>query len=135
MPSGAGAPRAMGVDRVPYDNYLIRAHEGEKLLTKREANEYDEVMNTRGVPMVSRAMGTGVVPDDNTPIMAHEGEKLLTAQETRQQESGNTGGFDFSGMVINVAGSIVGYEGLEDLTDNVVEIMARKFNKIAMNRA
>lgn len=134
MPSGAGAPRAMGVDRVPYDNYLIRAHEGEKLLTKREANQYDEVMNTRGVPMVSRAMGTGEIRDDNTPIMAHEGEKLLTAQETRQQESGS-GGINLSGMVINVAGSIVGYEGLEDLTDNIVEVMSRKLSKVAANMA
>ena len=89
MPSGAGAPRAMGVDRVPYDNYLIRAHEGEK---------------------------------------------LLTAQETRQQESGS-GGINLSGMVINVAGSIVGYEGLEDLTDNIVEVMSRKLSKVAANMA
>ena len=35
MPKGVGgASRAMGVDRVPYDNYPIMAHEGEKLLTK-----------------------------------------------------------------------------------------------------
>lgn len=85
--------------------------------------------------MVSRAMSTGVIPDDNTPIMAHEGEKLLTAQETRQQESGGSGGIDLSGMVINVAGSIVGYEGLEDLTDNIVEVMSRKLSKVAANMA
>ncbi|WP_177187364.1 tape measure protein [Peptostreptococcus sp. D1] len=35
------ARRAMGQSRIPYDNYPIRAHQGEKLLTKREANEYE----------------------------------------------------------------------------------------------
>jgi tape measure domain-containing protein len=31
--------RAMGVSQVPYDNYPIMAHEGERLLTKQEANK------------------------------------------------------------------------------------------------
>ena len=84
--------------------------------------------------MPSRAMGTGVISDDNTPILAHSGEKLLTANETRQQESSSSSkGIDLSGMIINVAGSIVGYEGLEDLTDNITEIMLRKMSKVAAN--
>lgn len=37
-----GRGRAMGEGRIPYDNYPINAHEGEKLLTKREANEYEK---------------------------------------------------------------------------------------------
>lgn len=39
-PPPAGAPRAMGVQYVPRDNYLIRAHEGERLLTAQEARGY-----------------------------------------------------------------------------------------------
>ena len=43
MPKGVGgASRAMGVDRVPYDNYPIMAHEGEKLLTKQETKQTKE---------------------------------------------------------------------------------------------
>ena len=130
-PSGGAAGRAMGVDRIPYNNYLINAHEGEKLLTKREANKYDEIMNTRGVPMVSRAMGTGEIRDDNTLINAHEGEKLLTAQEVRQSEKASpTYNFDF-----HLNGDVVGYEGIEDLTDNIVAIISRKMSKIAANMA
>ena len=52
MPSGGGVSRAMGVDRVPYDNYPIMAHEGEKLLTKREANQYEAATSTRGVRFI-----------------------------------------------------------------------------------
>ncbi len=130
-PSGGAAGRAMGVDRIPYNNYLINAHEGEKLLTKREANKYDEIMNTRGVPMVPGAMGTGEIPDDNTLINAHEGEKLLTAQEVRQSEKASpTYNFDF-----HLNGDVVGYEGIEDLTDNIVAIISRKMSKIAANMA
>ncbi|MBS5595663.1 tape measure protein [Peptostreptococcus sp.] len=32
---------AYGKSRVPYDNYPARLHEGEKVLTKQEANQYD----------------------------------------------------------------------------------------------
>ena len=83
MPTGV--PRAMGVERVPYDNYPIMAHEGERLLTKNEANKYER--STRGVRMVSRAMGTGEIREDNTPILAHEGEKLLTKQEAKKEDT------------------------------------------------
>lgn len=40
-----GRPRAMGQATIPYDNYPIRAHQGERLLNKREANEY---LKTKG---------------------------------------------------------------------------------------
>lgn len=33
--------RAMGQNRIPRNNFSINAHEGERLLTKQEANEYD----------------------------------------------------------------------------------------------
>lgn len=81
--------------------------------------------------MVSRAMGTGEIRDDNTLINAHEGEKLLTAQEVRQSEKASpTYNFDF-----HLNGDVVGYEGIEDLTDNIVAIISRKMSKIAANMA
>lgn len=36
-------PRAMGVPRVPYNNYPLMAHEGERLLTKQEASQADRM--------------------------------------------------------------------------------------------
>ena len=83
--------KAMGMDRVPYDNYLIRAHQGEKILTRNQADQYDKLTGTRGMGTPpSRAMGTGIIHEDDTLINAHEGEKLLTANEARQQEKGNS---------------------------------------------
>jgi hypothetical protein len=114
----------MGVDRVPYDNYPIMAHEGEKLLTKREANNYDASNSTRGVRMVSRAMGTGEIRNDNTPILAHEGEKLLTKQEAKQDKPPITVNNYFSGNI----------EKTTDV-DEVVAEMVRKLNKVIPNMA
>lgn len=36
-----GKKSAWGISRVPYDNYPIIAHEGERLLTKQQANQLD----------------------------------------------------------------------------------------------
>ena len=125
MPSGGGVSRAMGVDRVPYDNYPIMAHEGEKLLTKREANQYEAATSTRGVRFISRAMGTGEIRRDNTPILAHEGEKVLTKQETRQ----GYGKY----LVEKLADTIVIRE--ESDVDVIMERMLRKLQKIQANMA
>ncbi|HBF2859974.1 TPA: phage tail tape measure protein [Clostridioides difficile] len=38
--AGKSPRKAFGINRVPRNDYLIRAHEGEKLLTKQEANQY-----------------------------------------------------------------------------------------------
>ena len=119
MPTGV--PRAMGVERVPYDNYPIMAHEGERLLTKNEANQYER--STRGVRMVSRAMGTGEIREDNTPILAHEGEKLLTKQEAKQS-SGN-----MPPIIINNYGDINDKMDVDDIMDE----MLRKLKKAVEN--
>ena len=79
---------AYGKDRVPYDNYPARLHEGERVLTRNQADQYDRVMSTRGIP--NRAMGTGIIARDNTLINAHQGEKLLTKQEAKGVGSGGS---------------------------------------------
>ena len=124
MPKGVGgASRAMGVDRVPYDNYPIMAHEGEKLLTKNEANQYER--STRGVRMVSRAMGTGEIREDGTPILAHEGEKLLTKQETKQTKENND-------IVVNINDPVINNPA--DM-DTLIEEFVRKLRKVQMTMA
>lgn len=40
---------AYGKDRVPYDNYPAVLHQGEKVLTRNQADQYERVMSTRGV--------------------------------------------------------------------------------------
>lgn len=110
--------RAMGVDRVPYDNYPIMAHEGEKLLTKNEANQYER--STRGVRMVSRAMGTGEIREDGTPILAHEGEKLLTKQETKQTKENRPLEIRFENVTFTETADV----------DVIMEEMVRKLRKV-----
>ena len=117
MPTGV--PRAMGVERVPYDNYPIMAHEGERLLTKNEANQYER--STRGVRMVSRAMGTGEIREDNTPILAHEGEKLLTKQEARKEDRK----FEVNIHIDKVEKEVD--------VDEIMDEMVRKLNKAIAN--
>ncbi|WAW15292.1 tape measure protein [Peptostreptococcus equinus] len=49
-PDGKGVNRAMGQARVPYDNFPANLHQGERVLSKREANEYDKKSsNSAGV--------------------------------------------------------------------------------------
>lgn len=42
---------AYGKDRVPYNNYPAILHEGEKVLTRNQADQYDRAMSTRGVEL------------------------------------------------------------------------------------
>ena len=42
---------AYGKDRVPYDNYPAVLHQGEKVLTRNQADQYDRAMGTRGVQL------------------------------------------------------------------------------------
>lgn len=76
---------AYGKNRVPYDGYPAVLHQGERVLTRVQADQYDEQTGTRGIP--NRAMGTGVIARDNTLINAHQGEKLLTKQEVKQSNN------------------------------------------------
>ena len=42
---------AYGKDRVPYDNYPAILHQGEKVLTRNQADQYERRMSTRGVQL------------------------------------------------------------------------------------
>lgn len=40
---------AYGKDRVPYDNYPAMLHQGERVLTRNQADQYDRLTSTRGM--------------------------------------------------------------------------------------
>lgn len=72
LPAGAtgtatgGDHGAVGINRVPYDNYLINAHKGEKLLTKSEADDYKA---GNALPRMQPAMNV----DNSSPTMIING--------------------------------------------------------------
>ena len=113
---------AYGKNRVPYDGYQATLHAGERVLTRVQADQYDEQMGTRGVP--SRAMGTGVIARDNTLINAHQGEKLLTKQEVNQQNSRSV-------TVEKLADQIVVREEAD--IDRIVSKMVKRLEKVEGN--
>lgn len=113
---------AYGKNRVPYDNYPAVLHQGERVLTRVQADQYDERMGTRGVP--SRAMGTGVIARDNTLINAHQGEKLLTKQEVKQQNSRSV-------TIDKLADQIVVREDAD--IDKIVNKLVKRLEKVEGN--
>jgi len=77
---------AYGKDRVPYDNYPARLHQGEKVLTRNQADQYDRAMSTRGVQLsqniadVPRANNSGVSSENSTGTV--QGAPKSTTGET-----------------------------------------------------
>ena len=117
---------AYGKNRVPYDNYPARLHQGERVLTRVEADQYDQQkqQGTRGVP--SRAMGTGVIARDNTLINAHQGEKLLTKQEVNQSKSNSV-------SIAKLADQIIVREDAD--IDKIVNKLVKRLEKVSTNMA
>lgn len=119
---------AYGKNRVPYDNYPARLHQGERVLTRVQADQYDEEhAGTRGIP--SRAMGTGVIARDNTLINAHQGEKLLTKQEVKQRGGDVNLNVDFH------IGSVSNMGDIEEITQKITSCLVKKLEKVATNMA
>lgn len=59
---------AYGKDRVPYDNYPANLHEGERVLTKREANEYNSGRSGLG-KFVINMYGTTIREEADIDLM------------------------------------------------------------------
>ena len=103
-----GGKFAVGKDYVPYDNYPALLHKGEKVLTKKESEEYDDMVisakssmplyyeykvNTAKANKAEQlAVGKDYVPYDNYPALLHKGEKVLT--QTEADELGNLKGIN-----------------------------------------
>ena len=69
--STLGQPRAMGQRTIPYDNFPIRAHKGEMLLSARDARQYKQGKSSS--PQVNIVMN-GTVIRENADI-----EKIASA--------------------------------------------------------
>ena len=69
-PGGGGGPEipghALGLDYVPYDNYIARLHEGERVLTKEENAEYTALVGAAKAPSfdyIQSKYGAGQEPN------------------------------------------------------------------------
>ena len=76
---------AYGKDRVPYDNYPAVLHQGEKVLTRNQADQYDRAMSTRGVQLTKSIQ----------PLEREDGSKVPTGdtgitQDTPKDSKGGT---------------------------------------------
>ena len=60
--STLGQPRAMGQRTIPYDNFPIRAHQGEMLLSAREARQYRQGKNNS--PQVNITMNGTIIREE-----------------------------------------------------------------------
>ncbi len=110
LPPAPDGVHAAGLLRVPYDDYIARLHEGERVLTAREAREVDAQVgpterSTSPSTVLSPALdGTHAagllrVPYDDYIAQLHEGERVLTAREAREADAGGRVG---GGTTINV---------------------------------
>lgn len=114
---------AYGKNRVPYDNYPAVLHQGEKVLTRTQADQYERVMSTRGVQL----------------------NNAIQPVDTKLSSDGSTGNAEQRQEVkeINKAGTTVHIEKLADTVviekeadvDKVVEDMVKKFRKLVPNMA
>ena len=75
-----GRPRAMGQRTIPYDNFPIRAHQGEMLLSARDARQYKQDKSSS--PQVSIVMN-GTVIRENADIERMASELVRKINEQR----------------------------------------------------
>ncbi len=77
---------AKGITRVPYDNYPAMLHEGERVLTAREARELDrlerEISHSESVSTF--AYDSGSAPHNSDSAILHDEEWMLTAQKIQE---------------------------------------------------
>ena len=77
--STLGQPRAMGQRTIPYDNFPIRAHKGEMLLSARDARQYKQGKGSS--PQISIVMnGTVIREDADIERMASELVRKINEQ-------------------------------------------------------
>lgn len=58
--TGPRSPKAFGMDRVPYDDYPALLHEGERVLTAREAREQDRGSGNISITVTGNTFGAGL---------------------------------------------------------------------------
>lgn len=113
---------AYGKDRVPYDNYPAVLHQGEKVLTRNQADQYERAKSTRGVQLSTEAtpIRTGGSGDKTTEIVP---------------EDPKTGGGNYT-INVNTTfpnANINNMGDIEDVADKTAEIFVGRFKKIIPN--
>lgn len=79
-PARAFTGDAWGLDRVPYDNYLTYLHEGERVLTAREAREQDRGQKSSiQITITGNNFGSGVSAEEIAQRLADQIELHLAA--------------------------------------------------------
>lgn len=113
---------AYGKDRVPYNDFPAMLHEGEKVLTRNQADQYDRAMSTRGIGLapavqeISRDSSSGRSGDTvEAPLGAPAGGAVINNYYNIEQK-------DF---VIRETADV----------DKVVQDMVTKFRKLVPNMA
>lgn len=112
---------AYGKDRVPYDNYPAVLHQGEKVLTRNQADQYERSVSTRGVQLTKNVQPLERSDGSTTPT----GDTRIT-QDTPQESKGGT-----QVNIEKLADTVV-IEKEADV-DKVVEDMVKKFRKLVPN--
>lgn len=115
---------AYGKDRVPYDNYPAILHQGEKVLTRNQADQYDRHMSTRGVNLSNMVEPLDRSAENTNPT----GKTVGLAQEEKPVNTGST-----TVNIDKLADTVV-IEKEADV-DKVVEDMISKFRKLVPNMA
>lgn len=111
---------AYGKDRVPYNNYPAILHEGEKVLTRNQADQYDRVINTRGVKLAPSIKDIEPDTGGTQPITPKQDKA-----ETKQENKGST-------ITIERLADTVVIQKEADV-DRVVQDMVTKFRKLVPN--
>lgn len=109
---------AYGKDRVPYDNYPAVLHQGEKVLTRNQADQYDRAMSTRGVQL------TEIKPIDRGENNSGNIQTVPVAT------SGSAEKTVTQNITLEVNNPVITKEA--DV-DKVVEYMVKRFEKLLPN--
>lgn len=114
---------AYGKDRVPYNNYPAILHEGEKVLTRNQADQYDRVMSTRGVELAPTIKPLDLTSANTVPTT----NPMPEVKDEKQENKG-------SNIMIEKLADTVVIEKEADV-DKVVQDMVTKFRKLVPNMA
>lgn len=78
-----GSSHAYGLERVPYDGYAAVLHQGERVLTAREAREADRNRTPIQITITGNQFGAGVTAEEIAQRLADALERKLAAGRVR----------------------------------------------------
>lgn len=114
---------AYGKDRVPYDNYPAVLHEGEKVLTRNQADQYDRAMSTRGVQLAKSPVA--VSGGDNAGGKPVESPAPVGGNQIVEPKVDIH--VSFSGATINNMGD------MEEVSNTVIRNLAKGLEKASQS--